>query len=176
MTPESSSAELLKFAIQAAIVGVGWWVVNRMAISRERDKSRREMITKNVDSLTDFADKIFEMGRDYHFSVERDQKNEIKLKIALQDFSYRVGRLELLTGDPTSIAQHRESVVRFRRSITEHHFEDEFFGPLDTSSPVSQDMASSVISMKQCLQDLKHLQFPAPSPSWVSKLGNLFAN
>lgn len=175
MTSESLYQEILKFGSQALIVGIGWWVVNRMAISREHDKSRREMITKNVDGLSDLADKIFEMGRDYHFSAERDFRNEIDLKISLQDFSYRVGRLELLTGDGASVAQHREAVVRFRRSITGHHFEDEHDGSIDSVSPVSQDMASSVTSMKQCLQDLKHQQFPAPMPSRFSKLRSLLS-
>jgi hypothetical protein len=167
--------ELLRFAGQTLIVGVGWWLVNRQNVARERDKARREMVVKNADALSDAVDAIFKEAREYHTKADRDHGLEIALKINLQTVSLRVSQLLILTGDPEAITPIELAVVRLRRAITQRHFEDEHDGALQMTSPQSQDIASGVLDVKHGLQQVKHDQFAAPAPSFAKRIRSHFA-
>lgn len=152
--------DLAKLSIPSVLVIAGWIVANILAKNRERDKARRDIIAKSSDSLCESIDKIFETANDYHSSV-RDKKLESKLKIALQDLSERISSLSQLTQDG-ELQKCIALSVKFRQAITGNHFEDEHLAALD-SDVIHECIASTSLSLKRSLVDLKHAQFPLPT-------------
>lgn len=157
----SFGIELARFALPATLVIVGWIVVNHLAVKREMDKSRREMIAKSADGLCETVDTLFEDANDYHSSA-RDQKLEVKIKIALSDLSQRVASLMQITQDTSKLTPCLTAVVKLRQSVTGKHFEDEHIEPLSNSS-LHEEIAEASLAMKRSLVELKHSQFPLPT-------------
>ena len=150
--------ELVRVTLPAILVIFGWIVVNKLAVKREMDKSRREMISKSADGLCDSVDKVAEDSYAYH-SAERDQKLEVKIKIALSDISQRAASLKQLTQDREKLTNCQISLVKLRQAISGKHFEDEHSGAIH-NGPIHEEIAESMLGMKRCLVDLKHSQFP----------------
>jgi hypothetical protein len=163
VNPSDGWAELLKFGGQAAVVGFGWWLVNRQSIARERDKGRRELIAKSVDLLCDRLDDLFRTARDYHTAEARDIPAEVSLKMELQVLAFQVGQLALVAGSAEQVSPAELAIVRLRQSITGENFEDEREGSLTLASPQAQSIAAAVIELQQALQTLKHQQFSTRS-------------
>ena len=157
----SFGIELARFALPASLVIVGWIVVNHLAVKREMDKSRREMIAKSADGLCDAVDTLFEDANNYH-SSERDQKLEVKIKITLSDLSQRVASLAQITQDTSKLTNCLSVVIKLRQAVTSKHFEDEHIGSLGNSS-IHEEIADASLAMKRSLVDLKHSQFPLPT-------------
>ena len=153
--------ELGKLSIPSVLVVAGWMVANTLAMKRERDKARRDMIAKSSDSLCDSIDKIFEVAIEYH-STERNRKLETKLKISLQDLTERVSSLSQITQDCDEPQRCIALSVGFRQAITRSHFEDEHLGPLE-SNVEYENIASTSLALKRSLVALKHAQFPPPT-------------
>lgn len=160
MASQDSSfwVEAVKFFGQAVVVILGWVVVNKLAIERERDKARREMAVKTADGLCDSVDKLFEDARTYH-SSHRDIKLEMKLKMSLKDFSQRVASLLQITQNRGELIKCLSGVVALRQSITAKHFEDEHNEPIE-DAPIYEGIAEATLEMKLSLVCLKHAQFP----------------
>lgn len=151
----SAGSELFRFSYQAATVVVGWVVVHRLSLRRERDKSRREMISKSIDGLAESIDELLVAGREYHLA-ERSQENEIRIKMELQDLALRLGGLSELQCDNAQIAQSRSAMVRFKRALTGTHFEDEHEGPLEPGAEQIELIAADALRTKQFLLSIKH--------------------
>lgn len=157
----SFGIELARFSLPAALVIVGWIVVNHLAVKREMDKSRREMIAKSADGLCDAVDKLFEDANEYH-SSERDQQLEVNIKITLSDLSQRVSSLAQITQDKSKLTICLSAVVKLRQAVTSKHFEDEHTESLGNSS-IHEEIADASLAMKRSLVELKHSQFPLPT-------------
>lgn len=150
--------ELVRVTLPAILVILGWIVVNKLAVKREMDKSRREMISTSADGLCDSIDKLVEDSYAYH-SAERDQKLEVQIKIALSDIPQRAASLNQLTQDTEKLTNCLKAFVKLRQAISGKHFEDEHSGAIH-NGPIHEEIAESMLGMKRCLVDLKHSQFP----------------
>lgn len=144
---------------QALVVGIGWFVVHRLSAARDRDKSRREMVVKSTDSLSDGLNTLFSSARDYHLN-SRSVETELAIKMALQDLSMRVASLSEVFSDQSVLAPCRADIVAVRRAISGRHFEDEHEGPLPESDQQYQAIAEAVLQAKRTLLKVKHRQFP----------------
>jgi hypothetical protein len=151
----SAGTEFLRFAYQATFVVGGWIVVHRLSLGRERDKSRREMISKSIDGLADSIDELLIEGREYHLA-DRDVEKEIRIKMTLQDLALRLGGLSELRCDHAQIAQSRSALVRFKRALTGAHFEDEHEGKLPPGAEQVELIAADALRTKQLLLSIKH--------------------
>jgi len=150
--------ELARFGLPATLVIVGWIVVNNLAVKRERDKSRREMVTKSADGLCESVDKILEDANEYH-SSNRNKQLEIVIKIKLGDLSQRLASLMSITQETNILTNCLNAMVKLRQAITSKHFEDEHISvPSDTL--IHEEIADAALAMKRNLVDLKHSQFP----------------
>lgn len=151
-------AEFLKFFGQVVVVIVGWFVVNQLAVKREQDKARRELVGKSIDDLCKSGLDVLEKARTYH-TTNRDLGLEFKIKYELQDFSMHICHLQKVVNDKKVIADCLEKVVKLRQSITRHHFEDEHNGPLSPTSPYLDDLAVAHLAIKDCLVTIKYSHF-----------------
>ena len=157
----SAGADFLKYLGQAVTVVAGWVVVHRLSQQRERDKSRREMISKSIDGLAESIDKVLVDGRKYHLQ-DRDHELELRIKMALQDLALRLGGLSELQCPQTQIAPTRSALVRFKRALTEQHFEDEHEGKLEPGAEQIELIAAEALRTKQLLLSIKHGLYTAP--------------
>jgi len=151
--------EIIKFGGQAIFIVVGWIVVNKLSIKREKDKARNDIIVKSVDSLCDLIDRLFDSARTYHSKAERDRDAEVKMKMSIQDLSLRVASLQDLTGYIPSYIECQDDVIRLRQAITSNHFEDEHTGSAELNSEIFQRIAEASLAAKRNLITLKHRQF-----------------
>lgn len=143
------------------LVIVGWAVVHTLTARRDRDKARREMVSKAIDGIAESLSKIHEAARHYHLE-ERNVPAELQLKNSLQDFS-----MCLVGLGPVCAAKEREALGRcnrdagtLRRAITGKHFEDEHTEPLEPGAEQLQDIAEAYLNAKRNLLQLKYAQFP----------------
>ena len=151
--------EILKFVGQAAVVIIGWIVVNKLSIKRETDKARKDILIKSIDALCDSVDKLFEVSRDYHSKTERDLQAEIKIKMSIQDFGLRVASLKDLTGLIPVYIACEDDTRYLRQAITGTHFEDEHTSAQTADSTIFQKIAETTLAAKRHLIALKHSQF-----------------
>lgn len=151
-------AELVKLIIPIVAIVIGWVIVHKLSIARDRDKARREMIGKVVDVLADEASKLMTTSILYHLAA-RDTAKETELKITLQDFSTRASLLARVSDDAAELACIRSSIVGLRKAITAQHFEDEHVTPLEQRDLQIQLIAESVLKIKENLTKLKYCQF-----------------
>ena len=79
--------EIGRFLAQAAVVVVGWWVVNSLTQAREKDKARREMASKEYDAISKLVDDFFSKSYEYHTN-ERKIQSEILMKMEITHISY----------------------------------------------------------------------------------------
>jgi hypothetical protein len=168
MSAESTAwVEILKFVGQGFFVFVGWYVVNRLSITRDRDKSRREMVTKTTDSLCECVDKLFSDAREYH-TKERDTAKEFHIKNGFQDLSFRIASLSKLVEEEHYHRPCIDAVIHFRQAVTKDHFEDEHIERFNGSEHQIELIAESALALKRSLVELKHIQFPFErnKPRW----------
>ena len=158
MSDSNAWPEFVKWLGQAIVVGVGWWIVHRLSVARDRDKARREMVTKSADGLMDNLSPILETARTYHLS-SRDAALELRLKKALQDVAMRVQGLSDVCDNEVVLARCRSAILTLKKSITFEHFEDEHFGALVEGNQQLEAVAESVLRAKRYLLNLKHIQF-----------------
>ena len=168
-TENSFWVELIKFAGQAAVVLVGWYVVHRLSITRDRDKSRREMVAKSADTLCDSVDNIFSDARTYHTSA-RDPSKEFHIKNGLQDLAFRIASLSKLIEEDCYHRLCIDGVMRFRQAVTKDHFEGEHVEPYDGSERQIESIAESALNLKRALLELKHIQFPLEKKTSLSQI------
>lgn len=159
MSEASAVGELFKWAGQVAVVGIGWYVVHSLSVQRDRDKARRDLVTKSADGLLDSLDAILIAARDYHLR-ERDVKSEMMLKMTLQDMAIRVNSLEEVCSQLSALAACRSEVMALRRAITGRHFEDEHLAKLPDFDQQIEDITDVVLRAKRNVLRLKHSQFP----------------
>ncbi len=155
----SVGAEIFRFDGQAAIVVIGWTVVHRRSVERDRDKARREMLAKSADALGTIAGTLLISARDYHMTA-RSINTEIVIKMVLQDLTLQTGSLNDICSDAGELAACRSSVLALKKAVTGRHFEDEHIQPITDTTEQLQDIAGTVLRVKQCFLKLKHRQFP----------------
>lgn len=125
---------LLTGAIVGAIVAIiGWIVSHLLTVRRERDKVRRDMLTKDIDFTLDLTRITLEMVLDYHTS-ERSTQSERKILIQFERLGDRIISLPL--SKPTQIDKDELSnlLIDFKRAATEAHFQEEHDWKLSGSS------------------------------------------
>ena len=150
--------ELGKLVIPSLIITYGWTKVHNLSILRDQDKARREMVSTSADALCSLVDTIHDEALLYH-SQTRDKSKEAKIKMLLQDFTFRVTSLNKIASEDLcrSIWTH---VIPLRKAITGNHFEDEHLKPLNENSNQVETIAEATLSIKRSLVELKHAQFP----------------
>jgi len=158
-TESSTIAEVLRTAIQAISIVVGWVVVHKLSAARDRDRARREMLAKAADALGDEVGKLFMSAKEYHTKV-RDRGLEDALKMALQDISARTSLLSDISKDVKELGSCRSAILAMKKAITATHFEDEHDGSLEQGSQQIQSITAEGLRVKQCFLKLKHRQFP----------------
>ena len=149
------ASELFKFIGQVAIVGLGWVVVHKLTITRELEKTRREMLLNGVDDLLSAVNNVFTDARKYHASKERDVSLEVSIKMALQDISVKLEQISRLTSAGTSEGCGK-SFIGLKRAITLVDFEDEHNGSLHDGSSLQQLIVAQALSLKRSLYELKY--------------------
>lgn len=150
--------EALRFAFQAAVVVVGWYVVHNLSARRDRDKARRDMIAKEMDVLSDAVDGLLVSARSYHLG-RRDVDLELKIKMGLQDAGARVSALQPLVSNSADLHQLQRAVRELRATVTGRHFEDEHSGPLSESDDPVQPIAAACLHAKNCFTRFKYSEF-----------------
>lgn len=150
---------LSNFLGQVFVVGAGWYVVHRLSVARDIDKSRREMISKAADSLMENLTELLSEIRDYHLGC-RNYSLELKIKSSIQDANMRCVGLNAVCGEKNIIKSCTSSIGAVRRAATREHFEDEHDAPLSPGAALLEDVAAAVVRAKQDLLRLKHSQFP----------------
>ncbi|MDQ0040856.1 hypothetical protein [Variovorax boronicumulans] len=155
----SAGGYFFAWVAQAIVVVIGWIVVHNQAAARDRDKARREMISKSADSLADELDELLSQAREYHLK-ERDRALEVRIKMSLQDAAMRSAGLTIICGDDAALARCRSEIAALRRAVTGNHFEDEHAGALDETDIQFQTIADTLLRAKWGLLQLKHLQYP----------------
>ena len=113
----STLNEIAKTLIQTSAIIVGWVVVHRLSAARDKDKARREMLSKAADTLCEDVGKLFHSAKDYHLT-ERDKSLEINLKMTLQDISMRTSQLVDITTEPKEIKICRKALIDLKKTIT----------------------------------------------------------
>jgi hypothetical protein len=156
----STASEVLKTLIQVVSVALGWYVVHRLSVARDRDKARRDLLVKAADSLSDDAGKLLSVARDYH-TKNRDRAVEDTIKMTLQDISARTNLLSEISLEAKELASCRSAILAFKKAITATHFEDEHEATLEPGAPQLQSIAAEGLKVKQCYLKLKHKQFPS---------------
>lgn len=157
-TEACSTYGFWQFVGQAITIVVGWVVVHRLSITRDRDKARREIVARTTDSLSDNVDTLLIDAQSYHLS-SRAQDCEIKIKMNLQDISVRLGSLTGICAHTNELVSCRSLVINLRQAITSQHFEDEHQDSLFAGNQQIQDIAAAALRLKQALLHLKHCQF-----------------
>ena len=157
-TEPTGYLDFVRFLGQAATIIVGWVVVHRLSTSRDIDKSRRELVAKSADSLSDVAGHLLLDARAYHLS-SRSSNKEVQIKLALQDASIRVGGLIGVCTASNELAACRCAITSLKQAITSKHFEDEHNYPLDENDLQIQEIAAEVLRTKHAFLRLKHSQF-----------------
>lgn len=138
---------------------IGWFIVHRLSAARDGDKSRREMIAKEADSLLEGATEIFLAAQRYHTN-KRDLNNEQRLKIDLQDIGVRAHQLIEMVDEPLNIRFCVIAISELRKSITWDHFEGEHVEMLDASALQMAEIVDAYLRLKRALFSLKLSQFP----------------
>lgn len=155
----SSASQFLSFLGQAITIGVGWYVVHLLSARRDRDKARRDMLSKSADELADDSKKLLLLARAYHLG-ERAVAKETEIKMSIQDMALRTSALSQICNDDSVLSACRAGVQALRRSTTGKHFEDEHTGPLNEADDQFQSIAADALRAQQAFLKLKHLQFP----------------
>jgi len=150
--------EFLKFFFQSLLVIGGWYIVNKLSVTRDMDKSRRDMVAKSADSLIEAASKILTKAREYHLE-DRNESKEIELKMELQDCSQRINELDIICSDKSIITRSRSCFTELRKAITLEHFEDEHTQPLTNKDLQLQKIADAVLKTNRALLQMKYIQF-----------------
>lgn len=145
-------------SIQIILIIIGWVVVHKLTATRDKDKARREMIVKAVDSLLEDTNKLVSKAWEYHLD-ERKKRLENEVKMMLQDLSSKTSMLSDISQNNSELAACRSAIIAMKKSITAMHFEDEHIERLDEESPQIQSIASESLRVKQCFIKLKHKQF-----------------
>jgi hypothetical protein len=154
----SSLSEFVKFIGQVATIVFGWGVVHKLSASRDLDKSRREIVAKAADALSETADKLLLDARTYHLG-DRSRNQEVQIIMALQDASIKTSALPSVCTSSSELVACRCAITSLKQAITSKHFEDEHNYPLDESDQQIQDIAAEVLRTKQVFMKLKHSQF-----------------
>jgi hypothetical protein len=147
------------FVGQAIVVGLGWFVVHRLSVKRDMDKARRELVADSADALVESLNSLLADALKYH-RAERDQANELHLKMALQDLAVRAAGLSDICRDERLLTPCRTEIAGARKAITGKHFEDEHDGPLSEADPHLQTVAEAVLRAKRSLLKIRYAQFP----------------
>lgn len=159
--PDSSltfAVEIAKFFAQAVVVVIGWWVVNDLTRSREKDKSRREMALQECDAISALVDSFFLKSYAYH-TTERKIQSELLMKMEITHISYRLSNLEALKIPIAEISGLLTALIRLKRAATGNHFEDEHTIALGEESPELADLADAAVSLNRQLIEVKSTQF-----------------
>lgn len=159
MACDDAGREFVRLLVQGAVVVVGWMVVHKLSVGRDRDKARRELVAKSADALSDGVEEILVEAYGYH-TTDRSVSAELKLKSKLQDLSVRLNGLTDLIDGTSTLASCRSAVIGLKRAVTSEHFEDEHTEVLGEDSAQLQEIASEALRVKHALMNLKHQQFP----------------
>lgn len=150
--------EMAKFFAQAAVVVIGWWVVNRLTQSREQEKARKDMASKECDALSVLVDSFFAKSYEYH-TTGRRVRSELLMKMEITDISYRLSNLNKLSIPPGTISALLTTLIRLKIAATGNHFEDEHMGAMNQEAVELADLAEASISLKSQLIEVKSALF-----------------
>ncbi|KAB1444178.1 hypothetical protein [Bordetella bronchiseptica] len=141
--------------VVAAIVG--WYVVHRLSIARERDKFRRETIAKESVELCAMASTILEKSIDYH-CTERNEVAERELKSLFDRLTLRIQHLPTMN-DVVRNTAATHSAILFKQASTGIHFEDEHEGPLLTGDNVIASVQIAAFNLEAELLSIRSTTF-----------------
>lgn len=142
---------------QAAVIAVGWYVVHKNTAQRDKEKTRRDVLVKIADTLSDDVGKILSIARDYHIKP-REVSIELKLKMDLQDLAMRVSAISDIYDDQALLGLARGNVGALRRAVTGAHFEDEHTQPLSDNDRQHLLIVEAVLDLKRTLVKIKNRQ------------------
>lgn len=142
---------------QAAVIAAGWYVVHKLTDRRDREKTRREVLIRITDALSDDVDDILACAREYH-SADRNIGHELKLKMDLQDLGIRINGLSDVYADQAVLGLARSKLAALRRAVTGVHFEDEHTGRLAENSSQQLLIVEAVLDLKRTLLTIKNRQ------------------
>ncbi|MDH4867954.1 hypothetical protein SBO82_13375 [Alcaligenes nematophilus] len=129
-----SSNFLLAGALVGAVVAIiGWIVSHLLTVRRERDKVRRDMLTKDIDFALDLTRITLEMVLDYHTS-ERSKQSERKILIQFDRLGDRIVNLPLSKSTEIGREELSNLMIDFKRAATGMHFQEEHDWKLSGSS------------------------------------------
>jgi hypothetical protein len=154
-----SCLELAKIFIQTLAIVIGWVVVHQLTVTRELNKSRREVIFDSADTLIEKVSELFVLALKYH-TENRSKSDEVTLKMSLKDVSGQIDLLGDLSVSSVHLDECRKGLIALRKAITASHFEDEHTAPLAQSSSQIQLIAAEVLALNHSFFKLKNSQFP----------------
>jgi hypothetical protein len=145
--------------VNTGLIVFGWAVVHFTARSRDRDKSRRELVVKAVDLVSEQIGKIVIAAVSYHTSDTRDVAREIELKISLKDLSNQIRLLDYATKPRRDGVRSSMLHKIFKQSISAKHFEDEHTCCLLSGDPQFNEIAAAGLEIKTYFAEIKFAQF-----------------
>lgn len=148
--------DLLKIALQSALIVIGWIIVHKLTSTRDLEKSRRDTVAASIDKLCEQVNVISEHAVEYH-SNDREITKEQKLNRILKDLNIRVSSFKDLVSE-NDCQQVWQQAIKYKQSITGKHFEDEHINKLTSSHEVIEVIAEQESQLKVSLYDLKHAQ------------------
>lgn len=118
-----------------ALVLIGWFVVHRTTLERERRKENREIAARIIDSL--YA--LCHDGRQFHTSKEFNEELSF-------DISQKLGRIfrEINLPPISNLKISNEKLMEARMALTLKNFEKSSFKKHEPSSPLVQDVTFSI--------------------------------
>lgn len=140
----------------AAII-VGWYVVHRLAIARERDKFRREAIAREVMDLCASTSDLLSKSITYHCS-DRDAVHERALAALFDRLALRIQHLPTRDG-PIGNSAAVSAAIIFKQAATGIHFADEHEGPLAPADEIVANIQLAAYSLEQGLLQIRSTTF-----------------
>ena len=146
----------LTFVGNVVVVGIGWYIVHRLSLDRDRARARWEMLAEAADNLDQRATEVLLNAQTYHTAL-RNVQLEAQIKMALQDMAMRAIKLsDVADTATTQCADCRSKIAALRRAVTGKHFEDEHTAQVDRGDVILQEVAEAALQVKRAALSLKY--------------------
>lgn len=142
-------------ALVAAIVG--WYVVHRLAVAREREKFRREAVAKEALEICTLTSAILDKSITYHCG-DRDEILERELKSLFDRLSLRIQHLPTVR-DAIRNVPATSAAIMFKQAVTGIHFEDEHEGLLAPSDAIVAGIQIAAYKLEEELLGIRATAF-----------------
>lgn len=138
-------------------IAIGWYVVHRFALARERARFRKDSIAKEITDLCASASSILEKAVAYH-CAERDTVKERDLNHSLRRIALRIEYLPR-NKDILEYNDALNAAIAYKQAITGIHFEDEHTSSLKPDDTVIAEIQLAAYNLETELLKVRSKTF-----------------